>query len=130
MGTSLIAALIMAGISTASSVGRGIASNISAKKASEAQQRVNEEQEKFTQESKDINRQREQESLSFQKNIAKQQDQRQKSLLRMQAEDLQEASDRQEAGIRGSILAQQRSGPMSSLERNEKNILRLSGGMR
>jgi uncharacterized protein YycO len=125
MGTTMIAALIMA----ATTVGMGVAQNVSNKRGAEAQDRVDTSRDEFAQETADINRGVQAKQLAAQKNIFGQKKALDTANLKMQESDLKDAGKRAEGQRRQNLLGQVTGGSTSkNLELADKNILRLGGG--
>jgi len=124
---SLAATLIMTGIATATSIAAGVAKKKSGERTVDSQERIAAEQDKFNQESRDMQRARKAELLSFNKQMAGQQQKRDKITMQAQEEDLKSLQGRQQAGMRESILDQKRTAPQDRMNRLNKNILNIGG---
>ncbi len=123
--TAIISAIIMAG----SAVAQGVAGNVSGKRAAKSQERLNKASEQFTSETQEINKKRADSNTAFDRQMFNQQKKRDTAVMGMAKEDALDAKKRQEGAIVGSFLEGRRKTPMEEMEKNERNILRLGGGL-
>lgn len=121
MSGFVIGALITVG----SSLAQGVASNVSARKSAEAQNRVNQAYNQFNRESRDINSELSARSLSQAKDFFSRQQARTKQKMAMTEDQMRDKAQRQDAAIKNSILMAHRSTPASNVARADRNILRL-----
>ncbi len=123
---TIVSAIIMAGTAIAG----GIAKNVSGKRAAEAQGRVDDANEQFSQETSDINRQMQQEDIDFGNQMFGKKKKIDTANLMMQEKGLQDQQSRLAGQRRGAVMSEflGEGDTAKKLGTAQQNISRLTGG--